>query len=312
MRATKAGMLEPAAEAPSAPVKYPISDGKAMADSGWQAVAMVLANEALRRYFRERDGVYVGLNMLLYYEEGNPGARLAPDVFVAFGVGARERDTYKVWEEGKPPDFVLEVASEATERRDPVYKSKEYARIGVREYWRLDPKGWLMERPLEGYRLEAGGYERLEPVDLEDGSEGCWSEALGLHLRGKRSREVTVAVFRDPRTERDVLTGADIDRALREAQEKVLVEERAKLEAQAQVRQAREQVRQADEQVGQADEQARQADEQAQQADEQAQRADERARQEEELRRQAEARVRRVEERLAELERKHKAADAPD
>ena len=288
MPTPNAATLAPQAKAPSAPVEYPSSDGKAMADSGWQAAAMVLAKEGLDRCFREREDLYVGLNMLVYYEQGNPKARLAPDVFVAFGVGARERDTYKVWEEGKPPDFVLEVASESSERRDRMEKSQECARIGVREYWRLDPKGRLMERPLEGYRLAAGGYERLEPIDLEDGSEGYWSEALGLHLRGKRSREVTVAVFRDPRTGRDVLTGADMDRALLEAQEKVLVEERAKLEAQAQ---------------------ARRAEQWAWRAEQRVLRAEQRVRRAEQRVRRAKQRVRRAEERLAELERKRKTSN---
>ena len=38
--------------------------------------------------------------MLLYYEEGNPAACVAPDVFVVQGVAKGERRTYKLWEEG--------------------------------------------------------------------------------------------------------------------------------------------------------------------------------------------------------------------
>ena len=37
-----------------------------------------------------------------------------PDAFVVFGVENRQQMSYKVWEEGKGPDFVLEVASPNT------------------------------------------------------------------------------------------------------------------------------------------------------------------------------------------------------
>ena len=49
---------------------------------------------------------------MMYYEEGNPRLKsISPDIFVAFGIGRKERRIYKIWEEGKPPDFVLEFAS---------------------------------------------------------------------------------------------------------------------------------------------------------------------------------------------------------
>ena len=125
--------------------------------------------------------------------------------------------------------------------------------------------------------MQGGRYQRLERVKLEEAGEWYWSEALGLHLRAKWSENVTVAAFRDPATGQEVLTAADMDRALVKAQERVLEEERAKLEAQTRARQA-----------------------------------DERARQEAELRQQADERVRRLEERLAaELERKHEETNAP-
>ena len=283
--------LETAVEETAAAVEYPSSDGLAMAESGWHAVAMVLAKEALDRCFRERKDLYIGIDLFVYYEKGNNKARLAPDVFVAFDVEAGERDTYKVWEEGKAPDFVLEVRSASTEWRDRDVKPEIYARMGVSEYWRLSPRVHHLESSLEGYRLQGGRYQRLERVKLEEAGEWYWSEALGLHLRAKWSENVTVAAFRDPATGQEVLTAADMDRALVKAQERVLEEERAKLEAQTR---------------------ARQADERARQEAELRQQADERVRQEAELRQQADERVRRLEERLAaELERKHEETNAP-
>jgi len=43
---------------------------------------------------------------------------LSPDLLVAFRVGERMHDSYVVWHEGKAPDFVMEVASKSTWRRD--------------------------------------------------------------------------------------------------------------------------------------------------------------------------------------------------
>ncbi len=175
---------------------------------------MVLAKEALDRCFRERKDLYIGIDLFVYYEKGNNKAWLAPDVFVAFDVETGERDTYKVWEEGKAPDFVLEVRSASTEWRDRDVKPEIYARMGVSEYWRLSPRVHHLESSLEGYRLQGGRYQQLERVELEEAGEWYWSEALGLHLRAKWSEDVTVAAFRDPATGQEVLTGADVDWAL--------------------------------------------------------------------------------------------------
>ena len=46
-----------------------------------------------------------------------------------------------IWEVGKPPDFVLEVASESTASNDTGDKRDLYARMGVAEYWRFDASG---------------------------------------------------------------------------------------------------------------------------------------------------------------------------
>ena len=61
--------------------------------------ALIYLREALKDYFREAPQVYVAGNMLLYYEEGNPAACVAPDVFVVQGVAKHERRIYKLWEE---------------------------------------------------------------------------------------------------------------------------------------------------------------------------------------------------------------------
>ena len=94
----------------------------------------------------------VGMELVVYYERGDTTAWLQPDVQVVFDVDrGGNRSSFKVWEEGKAPDFVLEVASPPTAENDARHKAAEYARIGVREYWRLDPEGSLIGTQLEGY-----------------------------------------------------------------------------------------------------------------------------------------------------------------
>ena len=114
-------------------------------------------------------------------EEGNPRNRIAPDVLVAFGVGTHSRSSYLVWEEGKPPDWVLEVASPSTAAKDLDFKRRAYAAMGVPEYWLFDPKGDVFpagQPQLQGLALSDGGYARLAPR-LVDGVTMIRSGVLG-------------------------------------------------------------------------------------------------------------------------------------
>ncbi|MGH2603425.1 MAG: Uma2 family endonuclease, partial [Dehalococcoidia bacterium] len=108
---------------------------------------------------------YVSGNMLLYYEEGNPRASVAPDVFVVMGVPKLpKRRIYKLWEEGAPPLLVIEVTSPSTRREDRTKKHDLYARLGVREYVLYDPLGEYLRPPLQGYRLREGAYIPMDIV----------------------------------------------------------------------------------------------------------------------------------------------------
>ena len=82
------------------------------------------------------------------------------DLLIAFDadpVANEARLGYLIPEQGKPPDFVLEVASETTGRRDETIKRRDYERMGVPEYWRFDPSGGRFRRAhLAGDRLVNG------------------------------------------------------------------------------------------------------------------------------------------------------------
>ena len=185
-------------------VEYP--EGEWVAQSLWHGDAVRQAATALDHHFRQRQDTLVAMEVRVYYVRGNDKVWLQPDVQVVFGVKRGNRSSYKIWEEDKAPDFVLEVASPSTAENDAEHKALEYAKIGVREYWRLDPTGSLMSSPLEGYVACAGSYDEVEPV--ADGGQWLRSEVLGLELRSARPAGATVLVFRDP------VTGEEFDGSL--------------------------------------------------------------------------------------------------
>ena len=146
---------------------------------------------------------------------------IAPDVFVVFGVEKRERPNYKLWEEGRAPAFVLEVASPSTWREDLGPRRLVYARLGVREYWQYDPAGEHLPARLQGERLTPSGYVS-QPVETgPDGTLTLHSETLGLALRAAPGREMR---FRNP------VTGNDLRSHDEEAEER-LAEAVARLSA---------------------------------------------------------------------------------
>ena len=176
-------------------VQYPSSDGKPMADSDAQRRAMVYALSALEIWFADRGDAYVSGDLLIYYEPGNPKVSIAPDVFVVLGVAKRTRTTYLVWEEGKAPDFVLEVASASTWREDEGAKREVYERLGVREYAQYDPTGEHPGMRLKGARLSCGRYEEQAVARSESGELTLNSDVLGLQVVVTGGGELR---FRDP------------------------------------------------------------------------------------------------------------------
>ena len=163
---------------------YPSSDGLPLAENDWQLKAILDAVGVLKIRYRDRSDIYVSGDLLIYYEEGNPRKSVAPDVFVVFGAAKHNRNVYKLWEEPKAPDFVLEVASENTWREDLGRKRALYAELGVREYWLFDPKDEYFDPPLQGLVLSEGAY-RLLPAVVDGAARTIRSEVLGLELRAE-------------------------------------------------------------------------------------------------------------------------------
>jgi Uma2 family endonuclease len=177
---------------------YPDSDGRPMGDTDYHSLALVFLRQGLEDFFDPRPDVYVGMNLLFYYERGNPRGRRDPDILVAKGVGKHRRRSYRLWEEKKLPCTFFEVVSQYTVHVDVDEKRLLYERLRIPEYFLFDPEGEYMKQPLRGFRLQKGVY-----VELIPGADGSLvSKELGLRLvqEGEMLRLI------DLRTNEPVLT----------------------------------------------------------------------------------------------------------
>ena len=173
------GIIEHQTAAALDPVHYPDSDGHFLPDNPLQAHAVVRLRTSLEEHFRHVPNVVLEGDMFMYYEEGNPTASIAPDVYVVLGHDLGDRLVYKFWEERKSPDFVLEVVSPSSETRNHEDKRALYARLGIAEYFLFQPDAMRAGQRLWGYRLWGRGY-----VELQAGASGeLVSERLGVTLR---------------------------------------------------------------------------------------------------------------------------------
>ena len=199
------------------PVEYPESDGEPLSESDFQLEWIVYLINVLRYFFRQRDDVYVAGNLLIYYEEGYPPSAVAPDVFVVFGVGNHKRKTYRVWEEGQVPHFILEVLSDSTAFTDRGSKKGLYEVLGVQEYFLFDPIGNLLQgSQLQGYQLVNGVYQGIPPRETTNGI-ALTSEVLGLELHTKNDE---LRLF-NTETDQYLLTYEEAESARSEAQSRI-------------------------------------------------------------------------------------------
>ena len=170
------------------------------------------AQHSLRLYFkrsRHHSGdLLIATEMEVYFDPPDgPWRKLRPDLFVAFGVARRpEATSYRVSEQGKPPDFVLEVSSPSTVKRDVGSKRKIYAAAGVPEYWLFDPLGEHLQPRLQGYRLADGQYLALAVTRTGDES-AIWSPVLGTALRTQGA----ILLVQDPGRQRAIPTIAEME-----------------------------------------------------------------------------------------------------
>ena len=139
-------------------------------------------------------------------EPGAPSAdRIAPDLLVAFNADVqayRDSNGYVISEQGKPPDFVMEIASRSTGRQDVEAKRPAYAALGILEYWRFDQTGDFHETRLAGDRLAGGRYEPITIETVEEGILQGYSRVLNLLIRWEHGE----LGWHDPETGQHIAT----------------------------------------------------------------------------------------------------------
>ncbi len=248
---------------PYGEVYYSESDGQPMGETEAHCDETLELYQALKHFHRDQDDVYVGCNLFIYYQEGNPQAVVCPDVFVARGVpklarrGGREekRRTYKLWQESRPPTMVIEVTSKSTKSEDEEDKMGKYAGLGVEEYFLYDPLGEYLSPSLQGFRLLGNRYRPIQPG--ADGSLPSRTVGVTLAIEGEHLR------LRETATGRPLLWNEELlDRNAAEAAARRKAEELAAAEAEAR-RQEAEARRRAEEQAATEAEARRQAEERA-------------------------------------------------
>ena len=214
-------------------IEYPSSDGEPMAESDITRDYITYSVEALKLYFQGSSDVYVSANSFVYYEEGNKAAVVAPDVYVVFGVRKRQRDNYKIWQEGGiAPQFVLEITSATTQDVDQETKPETYRSLGVREYFQYDPSGDYLNPILQGVRLVNNQYEPIPANQIAFDTLWLYSEVLGLELH-LVSGELR---FRNPQTGEFLKTYQQSEQERLAEQQGRLVEQQGRLAAESALR----------------------------------------------------------------------------
>ena len=245
----------------------------------------------------------------------SPSARIQrehrrPDLMVAFNC---DRDLlirqkgYATMTQGKPPDFVLEVASESTGRVDYTAKREEYASYGIPEYWRFDSShGIYHDAALAGDRLVDGKYEPIEIKAPDAMSRYGYSAALDLWLCWEDYR---LRLFDDKtgqylRTHDDEYDRAELEAyARQQADLRVVQEAHARREAETRAEDAEARATQ-EARARRQEALARQlAEARAKDAESRAAQAETRAQQEARARQQAQAEIQRLQAQLNALNR---------
>ena len=159
-----------------------------------------------------------------------------PDLLVAFNINRSQaiwQNGYSIRDLGKPPDFVLEIASVKTAENDYTNKRVDYANFGIPEYWRFDPTGGQRyDAALAGDRLVDGTYRPIEIVEITPGCLRGHSDILNLELCWEHGR----LRWYDPVAQRYLMTYAEQRQAR-------MAEQQARIAAEARVRELEEELK---------------------------------------------------------------------
>ena len=250
--------------------------------TSYRQLAATSIIDPLRHYLGGRDTTLVTGEQYLcrVVTQSLAGSRY-PDLLIAFDVDMdayQHSNGYVINDQGKPPDFVMEIASLKTGREDVIGKRDDYAGFGIPEYWRFDETSngaWHGAR-LAGDRLVNGVYQPIPIERISDEILQGYSQVLNLILRWENGE----LRWHDPATGQHIATFAD---------------------AQARADLAEDRAHRAEYLANRAAARADREQAARQQAEDRADRAEDRADQERAARLQAEARARELEARLGDM-----------
>ena len=158
---------------------------ESVSGSDWHLQAILAFYDALLRHKVQGEFAwYVTAEVLILADleerTDNPW-RSMPDVYVAVDGPHRQRVSYDT-RDGLPyPQFVCEVVSKDTWRKDVAEKQRVYADTGVLEYIVFDPTQEFLRQPLRAWRQTDAGWVRWLP----DADGFLVSTVLGLRFRAE-------------------------------------------------------------------------------------------------------------------------------
>lgn len=139
---------------------------------------IILLLNCLEWLWQDRNDFYAAGNLTVYYSQNqrrNEDFR-GPDFFVVLDTERKTRKSWVIWEEdGKYPNFILEILSDSTANVDRDLKKKLYQNtFRTPNYFWFDP-----------YTLEFAGFDLVvgEYQPIESNNQGhLWSQQLELYL----------------------------------------------------------------------------------------------------------------------------------
>ena len=223
----------PVAEIDSDPVHYPESDGRFLPENPLQAQAIISLRNDLGLHLKDTPNAVLEGNHFIYYRPGDRTGWVAPDVYVLLDHVWKCRSPYRIWVEGKVPDFVLEVISPESKIRNRVDKKALYSKLGVQEYFVFQPNEARPGERLVGYRLWGGEYVELQPDPRLGPERELRSETLEVSLRvaGPLIRVRNLDTRKDYLSHEDLDKLAEKERARADAEKARAEKERARADA---------------------------------------------------------------------------------
>ncbi len=139
---------------------------------------IILLFKCLEWLWRDRTDFYAAGNLTIYYSLSKRKSEdfRGPDFFVVLDTERKTRKSWVVWEEdGKYPNFILEILSESTANTDKELKKKLYQNtFRTPDYFWFDP----YTSEFAGFHLVDGKYQPLEA----NNQRHLWSQQLDLYL----------------------------------------------------------------------------------------------------------------------------------